>query len=246
MARRVTVVNFCSAALDMLDFSTAMLTENAGGPADYVLMTWNATPEVSEWARRKGIYTKTYDTDPSIGYVPNLRAMFNAGYDAGFALNDYVVLVNTDMAFGHCWLSSLTRRATPEIIPCCVHITPIDLPWGVKADLGIPGRTFRYRDFWTLHDRPHTLGRSEREAERGGWQNTASFPFCLHRSWWEKCGPWELEYRGDLPPDRRFLERCHKAGAEFIMCHDSIVYHHEAVERRGPRPTGLENIPESA
>jgi GT2 family glycosyltransferase len=44
-----------------------------------------------------------------------------------------------------------------------------------------------------------------------------------------------------------FFERVHDAGGKYVLCHDSICYHHEAVERRsGVRPVGMENMQEGS
>jgi hypothetical protein len=87
--------------------------------------------------------------------------------------------------------------------------------------------------------------RIETEDERGGWRNTNTMPYLIHRSVWEKCGPWGLRSDGDTP-DRRFFQRCHDVGIRFTMSHGSVVYHAEGVERSGVRPVGTEGMPYDA
>lgn len=255
---RVSVVNFCSTALDMLEFSSAYALNYAGdGDFDYIVVTWNPSAEVEAWLReRPGIFRHHYQTRPDLAYVPNLRAMMSEGFDAGYRLNDYVAPINTDMAFGRCWLNNLARRATPEIITNSVHVTPVDAPFIVRADFGLPtNATFQQVRWWALHD--SLVDKAKKKAiatgkdmtltpeERGGdWRSCATFPYVMHRQWWERFGPWEPEL-GDHQeaPDRRFFGRCYHGGARFLLCLDSVCYHHEAVERRGARrPVGCENM----
>ena len=48
-------------------------------------------------------------------------------------------------------------------------------------------------------------------------------------------------------PDRRFFQRVKDAGAQFVMAKDSVVYHHEAAERRrSTRPRGAESMEHGA
>ena len=256
---RVTIVNFCSTALDMLEFSSLQALENAGGVADYdyLVVTWNPSPEVKAWLdEHPGFYRSEYQTRPELDYVPNLRAMMSQGFDAGYALNDYVAIINTDMAFGREWLENLARRSSEDVITNSVHVTPVRAPFIVTENFGIPAyKTFDLARWWSLHD--ELFARAHREAvrdgkdmvltpkDRGGdWRSCATMPYVIHRKWWERYGPWEPDL-GDHreAPDRRFFERCHDGGVQFLLCLDSICYHHEAVERRGSqRPVGIENM----
>ena len=245
---RVSVVNFCSTALDMLKFSTEMLRKFAGtDDYDYLVVTWNPSPDVQEYLDlHREIIQVAYQTDPQRAYVPNLRLMFNLGFDAGYLSNDYVCIVNTDMAFGRDWLKNLVLRTSEEIIPNSLHISPIKGRNIVTADFGIPTiGTFDLAGFWKLHDRLFS-SKVETVEDRGGWDANQTMPYVVHRQWWEKCGPWRAEHIiGTEPPDRQFFRRIHEAGGKYILCHDSICYHHEAVERRSKvRPIGIETMPE--
>jgi hypothetical protein len=244
----VTVVQFCSTVHGMLAFSDTMLRANAG-PLNYryVLVMWRPTDLVQEYARsmkRRGCDLVYYEEDPSIGYVPNLRRMMSRGFDEAYKRTDYACVLNTDMAFGTDWLFNLVRRATPEIIPNSIHVTPVDTPWVEIYNFGIPEiGTFDLDGFWELHKRLFA-DKVTTEADYPSWEYCATFPYVMHRQWWEKCGPWAPEHVvGGPAPDRLFFHRVHAAGAQFVKCHDSICYHHEAVERRGKaRPIGMENM----
>jgi len=232
----------------MLDFSTEMLIANAGtDDFDYLVTVWNPTPEVERWlSEHPRAIRFDYQTNPKLNFVPNLRAMMNAGWSAGHELNDYVVIVNTDMAFGRQWLANLVRRVTPDVIPNSVIISPITGSNIITGNFGIPtANTFDLLAFQKLHDSIYA-DRIETEEQRGGWRATQSFPYVIHRKWWETYGPWGVEYdhTNKKPPDWMFFQRCHDAGVKYIMVFDSICYHHEAVERRGSRPPGVESMRE--
>jgi len=250
---RVSVVNFCSTAIDMLHFSTEHLIKNAGtDDYDYILVTWNPNDEVQKFAdayshcKVKSLIHKSYTTNQDVGYVPNLRAMMNFGFDCGYELNSYVVIVNADMMFGKNWLVNLVQYATKGQISNSLHITPIRGAHVITANCGVPtAETFNMKRFWQLHDQLYA-DKMETERQRGGWMNCATMPYVIHRQWWECCGPWKLTHIfGNESPDRQFFRRCHEAGATFVLVNNSICYHHEAVERRSKiRPVGIENMPE--
>jgi hypothetical protein len=148
------------------------------------------------------------------------------------------------MFFGKDWLVNLAKHATPDTIVNSVHITPIHGPHVVTANLGIPEYDkFNMQEFDRLYKK-HFDDRVESENNRGGWLATNTMPYLIPRRFWDAAGPWELTLKGQggFPPDRRFFQRCKNAGAEFTMSHGSIVYHHEAVERRGKRPKGAEGM----
>jgi hypothetical protein len=265
---RVSVVNFCSTRVDMLRFSTEMLLRNAGtDDFDYVVTLWNPSEGVLNYVKellihvpdqklsssfrdRTRIRVVFYQTNEELEYVPNLRAMMNAGWDEGYRWNDDVVIVNADMAFGRDWLKNLVRRAAPDLIPNSIHVTPVKSQnRGVHtADFGVPtAETFQEAEFWKLHDEIVSDSVISEDDLPRGWIECATMPYVVNRRWWKSFGPWSPRHdtqRGSEPPDRQFFRRCHEGGARFLLCLDSICYHHEAVERRGTRPPGLETMKE--
>lgn len=246
--QRVSIFNCVSTALDMLKFSTDAILGNAGTDNfDYIVVHWLATQEVAEYLEElkykySNIQLLKYSTNNSVGYVPNLRGMMNAGFDRGFKLNEYCGLVNTDMYFGKDWLSNLVKYTTQDTIVNSVHITPIKGPHVITANLGIPeyGK-FNMDKFDNLYKSLYK-DKLETERERGGWLSTNTMPYLIPKKYWDIAGPWELTITGNSTPDRRFFQRCKNAGAVFTMSHSSIVYHHEAVERRGVRPEGARGM----
>jgi len=245
---RVSIVQCVSTALDMMKFSTDAIYNNSGyDNFDYVIVTWLPSEDVWEYLQelnsiKDNVHIVVYKTNDSIGYVPNLRAMMNTGFSKGFELNEYCGLVNTDMYFGKDWLINLVKYASEDTIVNSTHVTPINGPHVITANCGIPeyGK-FNLGLFDSLYN-ANFKDELESEETRGGWMGTNTMPYLIHRKYWVECGPWELNLVSGQTPDRRFFQRIHEAGAIFTLSHSSIVYHHEAVERRGARPRGAEHL----
>jgi len=241
-------------------FSDQSLLRHCGhANFDYVVVKWLTSPEVDAYLAdlpriihniqpAEGITLRVVEhaTDESVGYVPNLRAMMNEGFEEGFRLNNYCGLVNTDCWFGLGWLRNLERYATPNRVVNSLHITRATPPRPVQGivteDLGAPlPKEFNLLRFIALYKQ---LYRDELYvAPAGDYRQAATMPYLFHRQYWETCGPWELTLEHGTP-DMRFFDRLALVGAEFALSLSSIVYHHEAVERRGERPKGAEHLPE--
>jgi hypothetical protein len=238
-----------SSAYEMLRFSTDAIIQNSGyDNFDYVVVTWGPTEEVSNYledlkSKHNFVHIIEYKTNHDIPYVPNLRGMMNCGFNYGFELNNYCGLVNTDMYFGQNWLINLVKYANENDIVNSTHISPIVGPNIDTANFGTPeyGK-FDIVGFNNMYSRIYE-DRLVHEEERGGWKATNTMPYLIPKRFWEVAGPWELLHRKEDTPDARFFERCSKAGAHFTMSRSSIVYHHEAVERRGGnRPTDAKDM----
>ena len=260
---RVSIVNCVSTAAKMMEFSDTSLLANSGhNKFDYVIVKWLATLEVDQYLaylssavrlRYPGcrVHIVEHKTDLNVGYVPNLRAMMNDGFSAGFELNEYAGLVNTDCYFGRGWLRNLVKHVRPDYVVNSLHITAASAPNPVRGiiteDLGVPGvETFNKKRFEELYLAFYRedLIRSEDTAGLNGYRECATMPYLFHRQYWESCGPWELECTDKQSPDVRFFDRVNEAGAVFALSESSIVYHHEAVERKGKRPVGAEQLEE--
>jgi hypothetical protein len=242
---RVSVLNFVSRELDMLKFSTQSALDNAGtDDFDYIVFHWRAEQEVREYLENHPrVIPVEYKEDSAIGFVPNLRRMMNMGFKAGYAFNDYVALTNTDVYHSEGWLSGLVKYAQEDLIVNSTHVTPIYGEQWVQGHFGLPTEaTFDLAGFLSLREAIYEQ-RLESEKERGGWGNCSTMPYLVHQKWWGRCGPWDLQHvLGEEPPDRRFFQRCSKAGAKFAVSKESIIYHHEAVERYKGPPKGAEYL----
>jgi len=248
---RVSIFNCVSSAYEMLKFSSDAIIQNAGyDNYDYIVVTWGPTPEVSEYLdelkkKHDFVHIIDYKTNKDVPYVPNLRGMMNTGFDYGFELNDYCGLTNTDQYFGKDWLLNLVKYANPTDIVNATSICPVDWPSHININLGIPeyGK-FNLEKFNQLYDELYE-DKIQTEEERGGRRATNTMPYLIPKKFWEEAGPWELRVSPGDSPDVKFFQRCKKAGAHFTMSRSSIVYHHEAVERRsGQRPDDAKDMSE--
>lgn len=249
---RVSIFNCVSTAYEMLRFSSESLIQNAGyNNYDYIVVTWGPTPNVVEYLNRlkeehNFVHVVSYETNPNVPYVPNLRGMMNRGFDYGFSLNNYCGLVNTDMYFGKDWLINLVKYANENDIVNSASICAIKgSNFIVIENLGIPeyGK-FNINRFNEIYQKFYK-DVLETEEERGGRKATNTMPYLIPKRFWKVAGPWELLISGPESPDVKFFERCKNAGAHFTMSRSSIVYHHEAVERRsGNRPVEAKNMKE--
>lgn len=258
---RVSIINCVSTAYHMIKFSDISLFKHAGhANFDYVVVKWlpseginnyllEELPEtIKNYCPIEGpcLHVVEHTTDQNIGYVPNLRAMINLGFQTGFSLNDYCGLANTDCYFGPNWLKNLVKNASESTVVNSLHITPTVPPNPVMGivteDLGIPIQgQFNGPKFVQLYDRLY----EDRliTAPQDDYRQCATMPYLFHKKYWKKCGPWELTCENGTP-DVRFFDRVREAGAEYTLAKNSIVYHHEAVERKGARPAGAEHLKE--
>jgi hypothetical protein len=251
MYPRVSIFNCVSTAYEMLRFSSDAIIQNSGyDNYDYIVVTWGPTPEVMSYLndlkdKYNFMHIVSYETNKNIPYVPNLRGMMNRGFDYGFELNNYCGLVNTDMYFGKNWLLNLVKYANENDIVNSTHITPIQGLHVITANLGIPEYDkFNVDGFNHIYNKifKDVL---ETEEQRGGWLATNTMPYLIPKKFWEVAGPWELMLGANSSPDRKFFQRCKDSGAHFTMSRSSIVYHHEAVERRsGKRPAEAKGMRE--
>lgn len=265
---RISIVNCVSTAAKMMRFSDESLFKNADyNDFDYVIVKWLPSPDVVEYLAELpeiakqhcpgcSVHVLTHQTDSTIGYVPNLRAMMNEGFAYGFAINEYCGLTNTDVYHGPGWLSGLIRYAAPTRVVNSQHITAVpasvmDHPLRgiINENLGVPEpesfNLTRFTELWQHYWEPRILTSTEING-LGGYRQCATMPYLFHRQYWEKCGPWETTLNADptRAPDRRFFDRINDAGAEFALSLESVIYHHEAVERRRTRPKGAEHLQE--
>jgi len=261
---RVSIINCVSTAAEMMRFSDESLFLHAQyDDFDYVIVTWLASPKVEryleelpeialEYCPNCKIHVVKHETNPDVGFVPNLRAMMNDGFDYGFELNDFAGLINTDCYFAGFWLDGLVKNVHENRVINSLHITAASPPQPVTGiiteNLGEPlpnvFNVVRFHELWREHFDPASLILASELNGPSGYRECATMPYLFHRKYWERCGPWELQCIHGQSPDVRFFDRVARAGAEFALTKSSVVYHHEAVERRGKRPHGAEYLPE--
>lgn len=270
---RVSIVNCVSTAVEMMQFTDQALFANARHREwDYVIVKWLASPEVEtylDWLCKiipqqycgVKVHVVEHKTDSSVGYVPNLRAMINDGFNRGFSLNEYAGLTNTDLYAGEGWLRGLVKYAAPQRFITGLLLTPVKLDYPgrgfVDVNLGVPEReTFHSSQFQKLrlqHCKDNLIY-CQSLMGAGGYRQMCMIPYLFHRRWWRECGPWELSLNWNghpfdklthVAPDMRFFGRMASAGCEFAMTDSCITYHHERVERGRRRPHGAEHLVEN-
>lgn len=237
---KVSIFNICSEALDMLKFSTKMAFENAGNEFDYVLVLWNPSKEVEDWAKngfmKKNFHIFYYNTDTKLRFIENLRNCFNLGFDEGFNLNEYACGINTDMAFGKFWLSHLTRYADPNSIINCRQIEPFYSPFHESPhDFGpTTENEFRLED-WCIFCSSIWQDRLLHESEWG--KRADATPYLIHKSLWEKVGHWEVQSDrfGRAPSDIEWFNKAKYMGFKNMKSLGSIVYHAGGLETKRRR-----------
>lgn len=239
---RVSIHNCVSNALDMLQLSSETLIENAGTDNfDYIVVTWNSNQDVLCYLnnlkkkyepRGIGVHISTYQTNPRIGFIPNLRAMINQGFEEGFRLNEYAGLVNTDQAFAPGWLEQLIIFMGEDRVISSITVDAGVFYGGIgpirTRNFGRPTKSeFQYQSFVDYAKRiskPNKVSRCNRLI--------TGFPYLFHRKWWNKCGPWELhQIPGFASPDVRFFTKLFALGVRNLWANGSVCYHWGAAER---------------
>jgi len=270
---RVSIVNCVSTAERMMQFTDDALFANAGHKEwDYVVVKWLPSPKVEtylDWLCKMvpqqcpgiKVHIVEHKTDNSVGYVPNLRAMINDGFDCAFRLNEYAGLTNTDLYAGKDWLKGLIKYAAPQRFITGLLLTPVKLDYPgrgfVDVNLGIPEPgtfcSFQFQKLYQQHYKDNLIF-CQSLAGAGGYRQMCMIPYLFHHWWWKECGPWELtiNWNGQpfdklihVAPDMRFFGRMAAAGCEFAMTDSCITYHHERVERDRKRPIGAEHLVEN-
>jgi len=230
---RASVVNICSEALDLLKFSTDMALENAWSELDYILILWEPSKEVKEYAKFLedviGAHCFYYKTKPSLSFIENLRGCFNLGREKAFEFNDYSCIINTDMAFYRAWLANLVAYARPDAIINCRQIEPRPTPFHEVKDFGVPGVNFNLKAFNEFCFKIYV----DKLVDEKEWGRRAdATPHLIHKSVWEEVGEWNVK---ENPADVMWFDRAKKAGIKNLKSLGSIVYHFGAVETRRRR-----------
>ena len=269
---RVSIVNCVSTAVDMMRFSDVSLFSTAGhNEFDYIVVKWLASQEVEEYLAElpslvrghfpdSKVHIVEHLTNDQIGYVPNLRAMMNKGFQAGFQLNEYCGLTNTDVYHGPGWLSGLVKYVDIDRVISSLHITavPLNLMNFPKAgivneDLGIPEpgkfNLDRFQEIYQeqYQDKMLLAWQAAEMGGRGGFRQVHTMPYLFHRKWWNRTRGWPLTFDWEHkmpPPDETFFSMLESGGCEFALSHASIIYHSEGVERKRTRPPGAEHLTE--
>jgi len=224
---RVSVFNICSEAIDLLKFSTKYAFENAGNEFDYILILWNPSKEVEDYAKEVG-NVFYYKTDKNLDFIQNLRNCFNMGFNKGFEFNNYTCGINTDMAFYKNWLKNLVKFRKKDSIINCRQIEPNPTPYHEVANFGCPGENFDLEGFYIFCNNIYE-DRLISEEEWG--RRCDATPHLISREIWEKVGEWNVK-SNNPPSDVRWFNKAKLLGFKNTKSLGSIVYHYGREETR--------------
>lgn len=267
---RVTLVSLIYASVEWLEFQYSELLRLARdlpqGEVDILFVANDASPEVIDFLKDNAIPHVAVSTRKSSDewFINSVYRAYNLAVE--YSKTDYVVLVNSDMAYSRGSLSSLIKRAKPDLFIASRLVELGIMPsgqFGIEKDFGSKPKTFRKRDF-----EKYAVQISLDSIEQGG----LFMPLLVHRETFLSLGGFPegnlmrsslegyvngsnaiiAEPNQDLiPGDAAFMLKAAKSGIRHITAFDSIVYHFQAGERRDrgrrikQRPSGIAIVNDS-
>jgi len=236
---KISVFNIVSQAVDLLDFSTKYAMLNAGMPFNYVLILWNPSKEVLDWIENKNyekysninidFYHFFYYTNEGLNFIQNLRNCFNKGFEECFKLTEYACGINTDMMFYSNWLINLYKYRDKNSIINCRQIEPKPTEHHEVMDFGMAGEDFPVEEYLEFCSQIYEDKVITEEEWQGPWADAT--PHLMHKSVWEKYGPWRVKIVADID----FFRRATGDGIKNMKSLGSIVYHAGAQETKRRR-----------
>lgn len=173
-------------------------------------------------------------------YINNVYRAYNFGVSK--AKGDYVVMLNSDMAFSEGWLDALVDKCEEGV---CVSSRLIEQgklrtgKYGLEKNFG-----FSWEDYDEIGFKAFAKLISSKKTEPGGLY----MPIIIRKSDFERVGGYP---EGNIVPgsdvfnpviaqpgvdvvsgDTAFIERLEKVGIKHITAFDSIVYHFQEGEKR--------------
>lgn len=267
---KVTLVSLIYSSVSWLEFQYAELLRMsrdlpqgeveilfiANDPSDEVVnfLVDNAIPHIV-------VSTKLSDEE---WFINSVYRAYNLGVE--YATTEYVLLVNSDMAYSKGALSSLMKQASPDVFIASRLVELGVMPsgkYGVEKDFGSKPKTFRKKDF-----EKYALSISRNCSMPGGlympllvnrqkFLSLGGFPHGnLLEAGLQKYvqgGDAHIGSRGDslVSGDAAFMQKAANFNVAHITAFDSIAYHFQAGERRDlnkkmPRtPSGIAVVNDS-
>lgn len=248
---KVTLVSLIYASVTWLEFQYSELLRLSRdlpkGEAEILFIANDATPEVLSFLRENAIpfvevSTKNSETE---WFINSVYRAYNLAVK--FAKTDYVVLVNSDMAYSRGALSSLMKRAQPDLFVASRLVELGVMPsgtYGIERDFGSKPKRFRKGDF-----EKYALEIAVDKIESGGlympllvnreqFLNLGGFPEgnlikSALQNYLDGSKPEIAERHQELVPgDAAFMMKASLSGIKHVTAFDSVVYHFQAGERR--------------
>jgi len=248
---KVTLVSLIYASVTWLEFQYSELLRLSKdlpkGEVEILFIANDATPEVLAFLRDNAIPHVEVSTKKSQDewFINSVYRAYNLGVK--YAKTDYVVLVNSDMAYSRGSLSALLKSAHPKKFVASRLVELGVMPsgqFGIERDFGSKPKRFRRSDFekYALEIASDTLetgglympllvNRDEFMA-LGGFPEGNVLKDSL-QAYLNGGGPVIADKNEELVPgDAAFMMKASLAGIVHMTAFDSIVYHFQAGERR--------------
>ena len=257
---KVTLVSLIYASVTWLEFQYSELLRLARdlpkGEVEILFIANDATPEVLSFLRDNAIPFVEVSTKKSEDewFINSVYRAYNLGVK--LAQTDYVVLVNSDMAYSRGALSSLMKRSQPDLFVASRLVELGVMPsgkYGIERDFGSKPNKFRKNDF-----EKYALKIADDNTQPGGLY----MPLLVNRNQFLSLGgfpegniakaslqkfldgsDYEIaEQKQELiPGDAAFMMKASLTGVEHVTAFDSIVYHFQAGERRDAKKRARRN-----
>ncbi|MEY4061254.1 MAG: hypothetical protein RIQ31_916 [Actinomycetota bacterium] len=266
---KVTVVSLIYASIAWLEFQYAELLrlqkDMPMGEVEILFLANDATPEVLAYLRENDIPFVEVSTRVAADewFINSVYRAYNKAVE--LARGEYVLLVNSDMAYAPGSLATLMREASPDVFLAGRLVELGIMPtgkFGIEKDFGSKPKKYRRQEFVK-----YARKISERASRDGGLY----MPLLVNRSKFLEIGGYpegnlkngELEtyletgeakyaVQGEpsIPGDVSLIAKAARAGINHRTVFDSITYHFQAGERRDEKrkssaPSGLAVVNDS-
>lgn len=246
----VTIVCLIYQGLDWLEFiygEMLLLQSELGAPlVELLVVANNATPEVLSFLRENGIPHVVAPTAPQgEWYINSVYRAYTFG--AEMASGEYVLFINSDMAFAPGFLAELIARRDPDLFLCGRLVESGVLRPGalaVQRDFGTCPRDFKrgsFRRFAQTISSPDvvdgglympSLIHRQRFLEIGGFPAGNLTPHSVEG--YIHSGDYEAARPGEelVPGDQAFISRAENFGMRHRTVMAAIAYHFQEGEKR--------------
>jgi glycosyltransferase involved in cell wall biosynthesis len=248
---KVTVVSLIYASVTWLEFQYAELLriqkDMPMGDVEILFLANDATPEVLAYLRENDIPFAEVSTrkSPQEWFINSVYRAYNKAVE--IAQGEYVLLVNSDMAYAPGALATLMREASPDVFLASRLVELGIMPtgkFGIEKDFGSRPRKYRRQEF-----AKYAVSIAERASRDGGLY----MPLLVNRSRFLEIGGYpegnlkegqlstylqtgEANYavQGEpsVPGDLSLIAKANQVGIVHRTVFDSICYHFQAGERR--------------
>lgn len=248
---KVTVVSLIYASITWLEFQYAELLriqrDMPMGEVEILFLANDATPEVLAYLRENDIPFVEVATRlaPQEWFINSVYRAYNKAVE--ISQGEYVLLVNSDMAYAPGALATLMREASPDVFLAGRLVELGIMPtgkFGIEKDFGSRPGKYRRQEF-----AKYAMKISERVSREGGLY----MPLLVNRSRFLEIGGYPegnlrdgqlktyletgeaiyaLQGEPSVPGDVSLIAKARQAGISHRTVFDSITYHFQAGERR--------------